>query len=80
MHTKPPTIRDQQASVIRWNANHVVGCAVTVEMDSGEIQTTETRGPAYMLSGHTAVIQLRGISGCYLLARVRATAEVKPGV
>ena len=51
----------------------------TVEMDSGEIRATTTRSNAQMLGaepsrgcpGHTAVIFLEGITGCYNLSRVR---------
>lgn len=54
----------------RWNAKHQVGDAVDVRMDSGEVKRTTTRSPAEMLSGHTAVIWLNNISGCYMLDRV----------
>jgi hypothetical protein len=74
---KRPTIKEQQQACEIWNLKHPVGCDVTVEMDSGEILATKTRSVAQMLSGHTAVIYLDGISGCYLLSRVRAKGEVK---
>jgi hypothetical protein len=68
----------------RWNATHAVGCAVTVELDSGKIVATRTRSQAQMLGaepsrndpGHTAVIWLEGITGCYCLNRVRAKGGV----
>jgi hypothetical protein len=41
-------------------------------MDSGEIRETRTRSEAQVLGGHSAVVWLEGISGCYLLDRVRA--------
>lgn len=50
-----------------WNAKYPVGTAVKVSLDTGEVWDTRTRSPAEMLSGHTAVIWLDGISGCYLL-------------
>jgi hypothetical protein len=53
-----------------WNAKHPVGTAVTVRLDNGEVQQTKTKSAAEMLSGHTAVIWLDGISGCYMLDRV----------
>lgn len=69
---KPPSVKQQLAQVAKWNEQHPAGTEVTVEMDSGEIRATRTRSEASMLSGHTAVIFLDGISGCYLLSRVRA--------
>lgn len=54
-----------------WNAHHPVGTEVIVNMDSGEQRRTKTRSKASVLSGHSAVIWLEGISGCYLLDRVR---------
>jgi hypothetical protein len=53
-----------------WNAKHPVGTEVRIRLDSGHIQDTKTRSEAQMLSGHTAVIWLEGISGCYMLDRV----------
>jgi hypothetical protein len=65
--------------VRQWNTLYPVGTEVTVEMDSGEIRATKTRSDAQMLgaeairndAGHTAVIWLDGIEGCYSLSRVR---------
>lgn len=53
-----------------WNAKHPVGTQVKVKRDTSEITLTKTRSGAEMLSGHTAVIWLEGISGCYMLDRV----------
>lgn len=61
----------------QFNARYPVGQRVIVRLDSGEGKDTITRGPAYVLSGHSAVIALQGVSGCYLLDRVTAmTSEV----
>lgn len=60
-----------------WNAMHPVGIDVIVKKDDQTEQRTTTRSAAYMLGangdypGHTAVIMLDGISGCYELERVR---------
>lgn len=54
----------------RFNAAHPVGCKVSVLLDSGEQLETTTRSEAQVLSGHSAVIWLDGIMGCYLLNRV----------
>lgn len=62
----------QQKRVDRWNAEHPVGTEVEVTKDLGEVLRTRTRSRAELLSGHTAVIWLEGVRGCYLLERVRA--------
>lgn len=69
---KLPSPRELELGVENWNLKHAVGCAVTVRMDNGEIRQTRTRSAAQVLSGHSAVIWLEGISGCYLLSRVSA--------
>lgn len=66
-----------QAACDKFNAAHQVGVAVSVELDSGEVRETITVSEAQVLSGHSAVIWLAGISGCYDLDRVtpsKATA------
>ncbi len=76
-HWKRPSLKEQEQAVELWNLKHPVGAEVTVEMDSGEIRATTTRSKAFMLSGHTAVIAVEGISGAYLLSRIRAKGEIK---
>lgn len=61
-----------------WNAKHPVGTKVKVRLDSGEIRETVTTSPAGVLSGHSAVIWLEGIRGCYRLDRVTPLANVDP--
>jgi hypothetical protein len=63
--------------VEQWNAAHRVGTRVRVTKDDGSSVETTTRTRAMMLSGHTPVIFLEGISGCYLLTRVKAI-ETQP--
>lgn len=53
-----------------FNAEHLVGSVAYVKRDNGETIKTVTTSEAYMLSGHTAVIHLEAISGCYALDRV----------
>lgn len=65
----------QQRKVDDWNARYPVGQAVTVRRDNGESVTTTTRSEAELLSGHSAVVWLEGISGCYLLERVTPVTE-----
>lgn len=62
-----------QAACDTFNAAYQVGAAVRVELDSGEVRETVATSEAQVLSGHSAVIWLKGISGCYLLERVTAS-------
>lgn len=66
-----------QAKCDKFNAAHQVGTAVSVELDGGEVRETITVSEAQVLSGHTAVIWLDGISGCYDLERVTALKAAK---
>ncbi len=68
--------REMELECENWNLKHPIGTEVTVELDSGEMRATATTSAAQMMSGHTAVIFLHGISGCYLLSRVRAKGAV----
>lgn len=49
---RPPTPKQQQKLVDRWNAHCPVGTPVTVRRDTGTVETVTT-SPAQMLSGHT---------------------------
>ena len=62
----------QQRAVDNWNAKHAVGTEVTLTKDNGDVIRTKTRSEAEVLSGHTAVIWLEGVTGCYLLDRVKS--------
>ena len=66
-----------QAKCDKFNAAHQVGAAVSVELDSGEIRETVTTSEAQVLSGHTSVIWLDGIRGCYDLELVTALRAEK---
>lgn len=61
-----------ERQVAVWNAANPIGAAVIVCRDLGQEERTTTRSAAYVLSGHSAVIFLDGIAGCYALERVRA--------
>jgi hypothetical protein len=59
-----------------WNAAHPVGTQVLDRLDGRDApQLTTTRSEAQILSGHSAVIWLDGVSGYYLLDRVRAAPD-----
>lgn len=59
----------------RFNEKYPVGTSVTVQLDfRDEPFKTVTRSTAQVLSGHSAVIWLEGVTGCYLLDRVTPAA------
>lgn len=64
--------KTEESKVDEWNKKYAVGIEVDVTKDSGEVIRTTTNSYATLLSGHTAVIWLVGIRGCYLLDRVKA--------
>lgn len=69
---KPPSPAALKRQVDDWNNAHpLIGVPVIVKLDDGTEMATRTRSQAEILSGHSAVIWLEGISGCYLLNRVR---------
>lgn len=80
MRHRPPSPADLKRQVDRWNGQHAPGTDVTVRKDRGELVTTKTTSGAYVLGGHSAVIDLEGFSGCYLLDRVTAgvPAPIEP--
>lgn len=63
-----------QAACDKFNAANPVGTVVSVQLDGGEVRETITTSEAQVLSGHSAVVWLKGISGCYLLERVTPLA------
>lgn len=71
---KRPSIKALQAQCDRFNAAVPLGAAVYLRKDSGDIIETVTRSAAQVLSGHSAVIWLEGVSGCYHLDRVSPKA------
>lgn len=72
MIRKRPNILKLQAQCDAFNEAHPIGTRVTVKLDSDELRETTTRSQAEVLSGHSAVIWLEGVRGCYLLDRVTA--------
>ena len=69
-----------------WNAGNPPGTPVVVRKDDGSLFRTTTRSAALVLGGHTPVVMLDGIAGCYLLSRVTPAnlvhddKRVDPGV
>lgn len=61
----------QAALVAAWEGTPI-GTEVIVRKDAGiRLVKTRTLSGPKLLGGHTAVIWLEGISGCYSLERVR---------
>ncbi len=58
-----------------WNAKYPIGTLVVVKRDRGDFTTTRTRSEARVLSGHSAVVFLEGISPCYSLRNVSPIDE-----
>lgn len=61
---------DSMRAASYWNSNYPIGQPVTVRRDNGETLETVTRSEAWTFDGIHAVIQVKGISGCYMLDRV----------
>ena len=66
------SMSDLQAIADAWNAEHPIGTAVIRTDDDGCKHPTKTRSFAEVLGGHTAVIWLDHVTGCYDLSRVEA--------
>lgn len=63
-----------QAICDQFNASYPVGTDVLLKKNGhDELFPTKTRSTAQVLSGHSAVIWLENVSGCYLLDRVTPT-------
>jgi hypothetical protein len=62
---------EAQEKVAAWNTQHTVGVDVlyvpVMQFPIKNQKHTKTRSEAWVLSGHTAVIMLDGISGCVCL-------------
>jgi len=59
-----------QETVDKWNQANPVGTDVDVTDDLGQVTGTRTRSEAWVLGGHTAVVQIEGKAGCMALSRV----------
>ncbi len=70
MSRQRPNLAALQRQCDEFNATNPPGTKVIVQLDSGEVAYTTTRSAAEVLSGHSAVVWLDGIRGCYLLDRV----------
>lgn len=75
MKRPDPIALQQQCD--RFNADYEIGQMVTVRKHNGEGFITRTRSRAEVLSGHSAVIWVEGLSGCYLLERIVPMAGIQ---
>lgn len=67
--------KEEQRAWATWQANPVpVGAPVEVTKDDGSKAATKTRSSAWQLGDGTPVVMVDGISGGYLLTRVRVIA------
>lgn len=66
-----------QCAADAWNATHPIGTDVYVTRDSGAVMRTRTRSVAWVICDHASVM-VDGISGGYLLERVRPVAAGLP--
>ena len=62
----------EQDIIDTWNKQHPVGTAVVYKHDDGRNIVSSTRSEAELLGGHTPVVWLTGVSGCYALDKVVA--------
>lgn len=62
-----------EAEVARFNEQHSIGTPVQAwpwVVNEGEPLNTVTTTEAYVLSGHTAVIHVKGVRGCIALSHI----------
>jgi len=70
------SMETMRSKVEVFNKYHSPGSRVFVIKDDGEKFSTTVRAKAQILSGHTAVVWLDGITGCYDLNRVIGGIEI----
>ena len=67
-------LEEAQAEVERWNAAYPIGTEVDRTDDHGNVHRTRTRSIAWVICGHASVM-VEGISGGYLLSRMKPVTE-----
>jgi hypothetical protein len=75
---KRPNLKQLEATVAAWNRSHPVGTPVVrykLIAPLREATETKTRSEAWVLSGHSAVVMVEGVSGCVVLESVIPTAQ-----
>lgn len=82
MANKKPNLKALQAECDAFNAKCPIGGPVRLKVDgSDKPRYTTTRSEAQIMSGHSAVVWMNGVSGSYLLSHVTpiTDAEAKLG-
>jgi hypothetical protein len=74
--------KDKKARALKecadWNHAHPIGTPVELTTDSKGVIHTKTTAAAQLIpSSNLPVIWVEGISGCYLLSRVKPAGRVK---
>lgn len=67
--------RHMQAAIEEYNRAVPIGTEVIVTKDDGKKIRTKTRSAAWVLGGHTPVIMIEGVTGCFLLDRIEIIEE-----
>ena len=70
-----PVRIDPHVLITHWNSVYPPGTEVDLREDDGAVTRTKTRSDAWVLGGHTAVVQVEGKPGCFALDRVTAALE-----
>ncbi len=68
---KRKTTAELEHQVAGWNQLWPVGLDVIVQLDDRSQRATKTESEAWVMGGHSAMIRLEGISGGYMLDRVK---------
>jgi len=67
--------QNPQTQVDAWNAKYPIGTKVGYSSFPGaELKVTLTTTEAQVLSGHTAVVWIEGVSGCVCVENCKAIA------
>lgn len=75
-----PNTKALQRTCDKFNAKHPIGTPGLVKLDGEDTPfPTKTRTIAQVMSGHTAMIWLGGVSGCYLLDRFTPSQKANCG-
>jgi hypothetical protein len=78
MRIPKPSKQQLKGAIDEWNRNVPIGTAVEVQHDDGSLKETKTQSLAWLLGGHTPVVKLEGISGCYALGRIHTLPRLHP--
>ena len=70
-------MKRQRALLEAWQARGIpVGASVAVGRDDGSVLFTVTRSEPWLM-GEYAVVQVKGITGCYSLERVALVEDLQ---